>query len=47
MTAGCWLKPGAELTMPKIRTQCDMRSRSPSARFRLPSIDSAVSLAAA
>src|ERR1700681_3474661 len=33
--------------MPKIRTHCATRSRSPSARCSEPSIDSAVSFAAA
>ena len=44
--AGCWLKPGAELTMPNKRSHAVTRSRSPSARLRLPKIDSAVSRAA-
>jgi hypothetical protein len=34
------------LTIPKARTQAVMRSRSPSSRARLPSIERAVSLAA-
>src|SRR5436189_738096 len=46
ITIGCWLKPGAELTMPNTRVQARIRSRSPSSRSRLPRIASAVSRAA-
>ncbi|CKT05582.1 Uncharacterised protein [Mycobacterium tuberculosis] len=47
ITAGCLSKPGAEATMPNTRVHAVMRSRSPMARCRLPSIASAVSRAAA
>ena len=47
ITLGCRLNPGAEFTMPKTRTHAAIRSRSPSARSRLPRIDSAVRRAAA
>ena len=46
ITLGWRLKPGAELTMPNTRVHAAMRSRSPRARRRLPSIDSAVRRAA-
>ncbi len=38
--------PGAEFTMPKTRSHAVTRSRSPSSRLRLPSIERQVNLAA-
>jgi len=40
ITAGVSVKRNAELTMPCTRHQPVIRSRLPSSRFRLPSIDS-------
>jgi len=41
------VEPGAALTIPNTRPQAAIRSRSPSARRRLPRMDSPVSRAAA
>jgi len=41
------VEPGAEFTIPKTRPHAAMRSRSPSSRFRLARMETAVRRAAA
>src|SRR5438309_1504974 len=45
ITAGCLLKSGAELIMPNTLSHAVTRSRSPSSRFRLPSMPNATNRA--